>query len=103
MVARFVAGKEINKAIRYNEQKVAAGKAELIDAFDFTKDADRLTMSDKIGQLKYLANQNCRTRTNAIHISLNFDKADHLDKAQLLDIAQTYIDKIGFGGQPVLI
>jgi len=103
MVARFVSGKEIDKAVRYNEQKVAAAKAELIGAFDFTKDADRLTMSDKIGQLQYLAKQNCRTRRNAIHISLNFDKADQLDKEKLLEIAQTYMDKIGFTGQPCLI
>ncbi len=103
MVARFVSGKEIDKAIRYNEQKVASGKAELIGAFDFTKDAERLTMSDKIGQLQYLTKQNCRARTNAIHVSLNFDYADTVDKEKLLQIAETYLDKIGFGGQPCLV
>lgn len=103
MVARFVSGKSIKGAIRYNEHKVMQGKAALIEAVDFTKDADQLTMSDKIGQFEYLTKKNCQTRRNAIHISLNFDKADQLSKDQLQEIAQSYMAQIGFDNQPYLV
>src|SRR6266536_2611641 len=40
---------------------------------------------------------------NSVHISLNFDPSEKLDEATLKNIADTYMNKIGFGDQPYLV
>ncbi|MHB8207626.1 relaxase/mobilization nuclease domain-containing protein [Mucilaginibacter sp.] len=103
MVAKIVSGKTIRGVLNYNEEKVIAGKAELIAASKFVSDADQLTYRQKLDRFKRLIQQNGRTKTNVVHISLNFDKADQLDKLKLEQIAAAYMDKIGFGDQPYLV
>jgi hypothetical protein len=103
MVAKIISGKSISGALNYNEHKVKSGKAEFILAEGFTKDMDRLTYHDKLGQLQQLPGKNTRTLTNAVDISLNFDKEDRLDQEKLGKIACLYMEKIGFGSQPYLI
>ena len=47
---------------------------------------------------------NEKTKRNSVHISLNFDVSEnHLSKQKLLEIADGYLDKIGFGEQPYLV
>jgi hypothetical protein len=103
MVAKITSGKTIRGVLNYNEQKVESGKAELIVASKFLKDPEDLTYTQKLDRFLKLMQQNERTKTNAVHISLNFDKADQLDKLRLQQIAETYMDKIGFGNQPFLV
>jgi hypothetical protein len=40
---------------------------------------------------------------NSVHISLNFDPAEKLDKELLRAISQSYMEQIGFGDQPYLV
>ncbi|RKR80719.1 relaxase/mobilization nuclease-like protein [Mucilaginibacter gracilis] len=103
MVAKIVSGKTIRGVLNYNEEKVAAGKAELIAGSKFMEDVAQLTYAQKFDRFKRLIQQNERTKTNAVHISLNFDKADKLGKLQLEQIAASYMEKIGFGDQPYLV
>jgi hypothetical protein len=46
---------------------------------------------------------NERAKTNTLHISLNFDPSEKLDKNILVQIASSYMEKIGFGKQPYLV
>src|SRR5690606_18865797 len=46
---------------------------------------------------------NERAITNVLHVSLNFDPSDKLDNENLMDIAKTYMERIGFGEQPYLV
>lgn len=46
---------------------------------------------------------NKKAKVNSVHISLNFDPSDKLNKDGLKDIADTYMQKIGFGEQPYLV
>lgn len=103
MVAKFISGKSIKGALNYNEHKVRSGQAALIFAVDFTKDADQLTFNDKLKQLQDLADKNRRASTHAVHISLNFDQDDKLNEDKLCRIASSYMEKIGFDGQPYLV
>lgn len=103
MVAKIISGKTIRGVLNYNEQKVAKGKAELIAAGNFISDVEMLSYNQKYNRFHSLIQQNERTKTNAVHISLNFDKNDQLDKLQLEQIAETYMSKIGFGDQPYLV
>jgi len=103
MVAKVISGKSLRGVLSYNEHKVGKGRAELLWAENFTTTAERLGFTQKLNHLEKLAAQNTRTKTNAVHVSLNFDPSEKLHKDTLTAIAKKYMEKIGFGGQPVLI
>ncbi|MDB5109907.1 MAG: hypothetical protein JWR67_1021 [Mucilaginibacter sp.] len=103
MVAKIKSGKSLIGALTYNENKVKAGKAELIASSGYAKNYDRLSFDDKLFRLKDLAERNIRTRTNTVHLSLNFDLTEKLDTEKLVNIAEEYMKRIGFENQPYLI
>ncbi|MEO8171453.1 MAG: relaxase/mobilization nuclease domain-containing protein [Sediminibacterium sp.] len=71
------------KALYYNENKVAKGKAVCLHAGGFLRDE--------------------RAKTKTLHISLNFDPSEKPSDAQLKEIATAYLKGIGFEGQPYLV
>jgi len=46
---------------------------------------------------------NERVSTKTIHVSLNFSPTEKLNTKQLMAIAESYMEKIGFGEQPYLV
>lgn len=103
MVAKIKSGKSLRGALSYNENKVKQGRAMLLDAPGFAKDAGELSFAAKLGRLQDLADRNQRATTNTVHISLNFDVTEQLPQDQLRMIATDYMQGIGFGGQPFLL
>lgn len=86
----------------YNENKVEKGEAKIMLASGFAVDIDKLNLDQKIQRFKNLTDLNPTVKTNAMHISLNFDATDKLDPAKVQHIAQTYMEQIGFGEQPYI-
>jgi len=103
MVAKIKTGRSITGAINYNEHKVRLGKAELILAQGYLKDPVELTFNDKLLRLTDLTKRNERTLVNTLHLSLNFAVSENLDKDVLQQIADDYMDGLGFGKQPYLV
>jgi len=103
MVAKIIIGKHIPGIIGYNEHKVEKGVAELLTAENFFADASKLTFSNKLKHFAAFAEKNRRTKTNAMHISLNFDNTDKLNNELLVEIGKRYMTSIGFGEQPYLL
>ena len=103
MVAKIQSGKSLTGALHYNEHKVRLGKAELIGASLYVKDHRLLSFEDKLGRLANLASRNERTQTNTVHISLNFDLGEQLPPDLLLQVADAYMMRLGFGEQPYLV
>ena len=103
MVAKVISGKTIRGALNYNESKVKQGVAHFIMANQFGCTPSELTFAAKLNRFEKLTARNQKTKTNAIHISLNFDVTENLGKERLCSIASTYMDKIGFGDQPYLV
>ena len=103
MVAKIKSGKSLIGALNYNEHKVKAGKAKLIAAQAYAKDCHLLSFDDKLFRLKDLAERNLRTKTNTVHLSLNFDVSENLDNTKLIEVADDYMERIGFGHQPYLV
>jgi hypothetical protein len=103
MVARITTPYTIQKALNYNEQKIQKGEAELLHAANFLKDAEQLNFYDKLKRFTDLINLNERAKTNTLHISLNFHNSDMLSKEKITEIADEYMNKIGFGEQPYLV
>lgn len=103
MVARFISGKSIKGALRYNEEKVQKGKAKCIAAVGYPADNGQLNFAQKLARLENLAALNDRVKVNCIHVSLNLDPSEILSDDKLLQIADAYIGRTGFEGQPYLV
>jgi hypothetical protein len=103
MVARFVNGKNIRGMLHYNENKIAAGEARLLLASGFAGDIDKFDLEQKLQRFEHLTMLNTRVKTNAVHITLNFDEQDKLSNEVLQQITLSYMEKIGFGDQPYLV
>ncbi|MEB2778113.1 relaxase/mobilization nuclease domain-containing protein [Algoriphagus sp. D3-2-R+10] len=101
MVAKIITGKTVGGAVRYNEQKVSNGKARLLEMKGFA--LRNLSVGGKIQVFKELQKLNKRTKTNTVHISLNFSPKDQLGGDKLRKIVSDYMKGIGFGQQPYLL
>lgn len=103
MVAKVISGKNIRGLLNYNENKVSEGVAQCIAASRFGCDPQMLTFSDKLNRFHKVTARNQKVRTNAIHISLNFDITEKLTNEELSNISSDYMTRIGFGEQPYLV
>ncbi|WP_214226675.1 relaxase/mobilization nuclease domain-containing protein [Pedobacter sp. B4-66] len=93
----------IKKVLDYNEHKVKEGVATCLEAAYYLKDVDKLTFKEKLGRLQKLAALREGTKVNTVHISLNFDPSEKHSVEKLKEITASYLEKIGFAGQPYLL
>lgn len=103
MVARITPSISLRNILHYNENKLAEKDAVLIHSAGFGKDTAELTFNDKLKTLQKLTTLRESTTVNSIHISLNFDPSERLTIETLRRIADSYMQKIGFGKQPYLV
>jgi|SRR6185503_9150198 len=103
MVAKIKIGKSVRGILRYNENKVETGHAQCIAASGYGMEHSALDFHQKLNRLTKLQDKNPRVKTNALHISLNFDPSEKLTVQQLAAITERYMEKIGFGNQPCLV
>lgn len=103
MVAKIVNGKNIRGVLIYNESKIAKGEAELLLSAGFPVDSAALSFAAKLERFHKLTEQNRMTKTNTMHIMLNFSPRDLLDNQTMERIASDYMNRIGFGQQPYLV
>lgn len=89
--------------LHYNENKVLEKSASLMLAIGFATDVIGMSLTQKLQRFEHLTMLNGKVKTNAVHISLNFDNEDKLNDDQLQRITIAYMDKIGFGDQPYLV
>jgi len=89
--------------LHYNENKVAAGEARLLLASGFAGEATQFSLAQKLQRFEYLTMLNSHVKTNAIHITLNFDPQDKLTNEMLQQVSLSYMAQIGFGDQPFLV
>ena len=93
----------LRNILNYNEQKVKQGAATCLEAGYYPADAADLNFHQKLRRLEMLAELNEKTKVNSVHISLNFDPSENLSDEILKEIAEVYLEKIGFGLQPYLL
>lgn len=103
MVVRINTGKSIQGVLRYNELKREKGQANLIGHQGFFMGVEKLSIGQLSKRFDSLLSLNRRTKTNVVHISLNFAPGEKLDEAKLEEISKEYLKRIGFGNQPCLI
>lgn len=103
MVARITTGTSIGGVLEYNEKKLEQSVASLLNAGGFPRAAENLSLKSKLAVFHDLTSQNIRTKTNTMHVTLNFSPQDQLNKDKLTQIARDYMEGIGFGAQPFLV
>lgn len=103
MVAVIKTGHSIHRIVNYNENKVKEGVAECISAANYPKDADTLSFKNKLNRLLNQAVLNTNVSRNSVHVSLNFAPSENYSKEKLEAIANSYMERIGFGNQPYLV
>ena len=102
MVAVIKTGHSIHRILNYNENKVKEGVAECISAANYPIEAEKLSFNQKLNRLLNQVALNENVTRNSVHVSLNFDPSEKISNVQLKKIADTYMQKIGFGEQPYL-
>lgn len=103
MVARIVPGKSLKTAFFYNENKVKELQARLLSIENYPFQTEDSTPASRLKMLQKQAAISPKVKVNSVHISLNFDPSEDIHKAQYIEIARTYMDRIGFGNQPYLV
>jgi hypothetical protein len=103
MVAVIKTGHSIHRIVNYNENKVKEGVAECFSAANYPNEADKLSLKNKLNRLLNQTALNSNVSRNSVHISLNFDPSENHSKEKLEAIANTYMERIGFGNQPYLV
>lgn len=103
MVAVIHQSKHMRIALNYNEHKVKNGLAVCLEAGYYPVGPDLLNFHQKLRRLELLTELNQRTKHNCLHVSLNFDPSEKLSDDLYKEMAEVYLQKIGFGGQPYLL
>ncbi|MBZ4033819.1 relaxase/mobilization nuclease domain-containing protein [Flavobacterium sp. 17A] len=104
MVAVINTGSSVRSIFNYNENKIEVGKAELIGEGNYPVAASELRKDLRLKLLLQQLELNTNVTRGSVHISLNFDSNEsNISKEKLMEIAHSYMDKIGFGSQPYLV
>ena len=106
MVANIRSGATPGGALRYNKEKVDKDEAEvllwqkMLEPFDKYGQLDIDTCMESFWP--YLE-ANRRTTNTVFHASLNPSPEDKLTDEQLRNIAQEYMERMGYGNQPYIV
>lgn len=103
MVTILNTGYSIHSTFNYNENKVRLGVATCIGAGNYPIDVDKMSAAIKLNRFIKRIELNENAKRNTVHISLNFDPSENHSNQKLMAIADTYMEKIGFGKQPYLV
>lgn len=104
MVAKISIGSSLYGALAYNAQKVNADEGKLFatnrvfDGGDGQMDCARL-----LRDFYNCMPENVRTRNTVIHVLLNPHPDDRLTDMEMANIAQIYMERLGYGNQPYVI
>jgi hypothetical protein len=104
MVAKISSSNNLYGALSYNQIKVDERHAQVIFTNNMIEPQDGnfdINLCLQSFEPYLLANR--RTEKPVLHISLNPDPKDILDDKQLSEIAQTYMQQMGYGDQPFIV
>lgn len=104
MVAKINLGNSLFGALAYNQEKVDNKEAKIIcsNLIAQTHNGEyNIPLAQRSFEHYLTVNQ--KTENPIVHISLNPHPDDKLTDEQFRDIAQEYLEKLGYGNQPYLV
>ncbi|WP_156305893.1 conjugal transfer protein MobB [Sphingobacterium endophyticum] len=104
MIAKIGKGSNMYGAILYNQQKVDKenGAVLLLNKIPDTVDGKYSVAYFNKCFEPYLS-ANIKTEKKVRHISLNPDPADKVNDEQFTEMAQEYMERMGYGNQPYIV
>ena len=106
MVANIRSGSSPGGALYYNKEKVDRDEAEILYWQKMLEPFDkhgRMDVDASMESFRPYLEANCRTTNTVFHVSLNPSPEDKLTDEQLREIANEYMQKMGYGNQPYIV
>ena len=106
MVANIRSGASPGGALRYNKEKLEKDEAEVLFWQKMLEPFDkygRMDVDACMDSFRPYLEANRRTTSTVFHASLNPSPEDRLTDEQLREIAQEYMQKMGYGDQPYIV
>lgn len=104
MVAKISVGSSLFGALSYNQEKVGAGEGKVLCSNKVILPMDEsLNLTFCVKSFENNLLKDIKTEKPVIHISLNPHPDDVLSDEQLTNIAQEYLEKMGYGNQPYMV
>ena len=106
MVANIRSGSSPGGALRYNKEKVDKDEAEVLlwqKMLEPFNKHGRMDIDACMESFRPYLEANRRTTNTVFHASLNPSPEDRLTDEQLRDIAQEYMERMGYGNQPYIV
>lgn len=104
MVAKINTGSSLFGALSYNQEKLDTAEAKILYSNRIMQQPDgdyNMYLNTKSFEPYLMANN--KTEKPVLHISLNPHPDDKLTDELMTDIAQEYMDKMGYGDQPYIV
>ncbi|SMC40960.1 conjugal transfer protein MobB [Moheibacter sediminis] len=104
MIAKIGKGSNMYAAILYNQQKVEKenGTVQLLNKIPDTVDG-RYSVAYFNKCFEPYLSANIKTEKTVRHISLNPDPSDKVSDEQFTEMAQEYMERMGYGNQPYIV
>ena len=104
MVAKINTGSSLFGALSYNQEKLDTEEAKILYSNRIIQQPDgEYNMYLNIKSFEPYLMANNKTEKPVLHISLNPHPDDKLTDKQMSDIAQEYMNKMGYGDQPYIV
>lgn len=104
MIAKISSSANLAGALGYNFKKVVSGDASVLLAEGlYANPEGGYTMKEVLSDMQAAIPKKCRTKNVVFHCSLNPHPDEKLSDEQLTQIAQEYMQALGYGEQPYII
>jgi len=104
MIAKIGRGSNITGALSYNWLKVLAGNGKVLSTQKIIETpAGTYSMLQLYRSFKPYLIANKKTEKPVLHISLNPDPADKVSDESFKQIAEEYMQRMGYGNQPFVV
>ena len=104
MIAKISSSENLAGALGYNFKKVVSGEASVLLAEGlYANPEGGYTMEEVLSDVQAAIPKKCRTKNVVFHCSLNPHPDEKLSDEQLTQIAQEYMQTLGYGEQPYIV
>ncbi len=104
MIVKITGGKSIYGVLTYNGLKAEDGKAQILLQNNMLESPDnRFDLGLCMRSFTPYLFANRRTEKPVIHISLNPDPKDRITDRELAEMAQKYMEAMGYSNQPYIV
>ena len=104
MIAKISSSANLAGALGYNFKKVDAGGASVLLAEGlYEPPGAAYTLLEVLSDMQALIPSKCRTKNLVFHCSLNPHPKEKLSDENLIQIAQEYMQALGYGSQPYIV